>query len=194
MVSISDHFQRINDLLVNMANDTNDEDSRTAAVDEIIERLDEINRLADTTNFNGRTMLDGTVDKIIVQMGPDASELSILDISPALTDCHVEAFDVELPDELNPYLYIDITGGNRRVVKGEDGGVSGFATDETPSFGGRSGGTSDSNSNARAATAFGGGGGGGGALRASQYGTATYNTVYSGNGADGAPGKVIIKW
>lgn len=79
-------------------------------------------------------------------------------------------------------------------VKGEDGGVSGFATDETPSFGGRSGGTSDSNSNARAATAFGGGGGGGGALRASQYGTATYNTVYSGNGADGAPGKVIIKW
>ncbi len=122
MVSISDHFQRINDLLVNMANDTNDEDSRTAAVDEIIERLDEINRLADTTNFNGRTMLDGTVDKIIVQMGPDASELSILDISPALTDCHVEAFDVELPDELNPYLYIDTTGGNRRVVKGEDGG------------------------------------------------------------------------
>ena len=47
MVSIGDHFQRINDLLTNMANDTNDIESRTAAVREIIERIDEINRLAE---------------------------------------------------------------------------------------------------------------------------------------------------
>ena len=63
MVSISDHLQRVNDLLVNMANDTNDINSRTAAVREIIERIDEINRLADSTNFNGRTMLDGSTDE-----------------------------------------------------------------------------------------------------------------------------------
>ncbi len=104
MVSINDHFQRINDLLTNMANDTNDIDSRTAAVREIIERLDEINRLAETTNFNGRTMLDGSGqnDQIIVQMGPDETELSTLDISPALTDCHVSALGALLPDNLNP--------------------------------------------------------------------------------------------
>ncbi len=104
MVSIGDHFQRINDLLTNMANDTNDINSRTAAVREIIERLDEINRLAETTNFNGRTMLDGSAEnaQIIVQMGPDETELSILDISPALTDCHVSALGTLLPDNLNP--------------------------------------------------------------------------------------------
>jgi len=104
MVSISDHFQRINDLLTNMANDTNDIESRLAAVREIIERLDEINRLAETTNFNGRTMLDGSAEntEIIVQMGPDETELSILDITPALTDCHVEALDAVLPGNLNP--------------------------------------------------------------------------------------------
>ncbi|MBQ4646837.1 MAG: hypothetical protein IJB79_05775 [Candidatus Gastranaerophilales bacterium] len=102
MVSIGDHFQRINDLLVNMANDTNDIDSRTAAVREIIERLDEINRLAESTNFNGKTMLDGSVDSIIVQMGPDETSSSILDISEALTDCHVESLKAILPGNLNP--------------------------------------------------------------------------------------------
>ena len=104
MVTIGDHLQRMNDLLVNMANDTNDIDSRTAAVREIIERIEEINRLADSTNFNGKTMLDGTAatESIIVQMGPDESELSILDISPAMTDCRTASLGVDLPKELNP--------------------------------------------------------------------------------------------
>ena len=110
MVSIGDHFQRINDLLVNMANDTNDLESRTASVNEIMERLDEINRLADCTNFNGRTMLDGESGNIIVQMGPDETESSILDVSKALTDCHVDALGAKLPGYLNPEARKDANG------------------------------------------------------------------------------------
>lgn len=106
MVGIGDHLQRINDLLVNMANDTNDINSRKAAVDEIIERLNEINRLADSTNFNGRVMLGEKEEdeKIIVQLGPDETATSILDIAPALSDCHTNenALDVDLPYFLNP--------------------------------------------------------------------------------------------
>ena len=104
MVTIGDHLQRMNDLLVNMANDTNDIDSRTAAVREIIERIEEINRLADSTNFNGKTMLDGSAatESIIVQMGPDESKFSVLDISPAMTDCRTASLGVNLPKELNP--------------------------------------------------------------------------------------------
>ena len=71
MVSIGDHLQRINDLLVNMANDTNDVESRIASANEIVERIDEVNRLAESTNFNGRCMLDGSEKTIVVQMGPD---------------------------------------------------------------------------------------------------------------------------
>ena len=113
MVSISDHFQRINDLLTNMANDTNDIDSRTAEVREIIERLDEIDRLARSTNFNGMNMLDGTAGDIIVQMGPDSDEdISTLDISDALTNCHIDAFKADLPPQLNP-----------DALKNEDGSV-----------------------------------------------------------------------
>jgi len=103
MVSISEHYQRINDLLTNMANGTNDVNSNTAAVREIIERLDEIDRLAESTNYNGKTMLDGTASDIIVQLGatPD-KEISTLDISPALSDCHTSIMMTMLPDNLNP--------------------------------------------------------------------------------------------
>ncbi len=121
MVSIGDHLQRINDLLVNMANDTNDINSRKAAVDEIIERINEINRLADSTNFNGKTMLGKKEDneKIIIQMGPDDTPTSVLDISPALTDCHTyeKGLDVDLPLNLNPHAkYAVDADGNRAVV------------------------------------------------------------------------------
>lgn len=102
MVAIADHFQRINDLLTSMANDTNDEDSRKATLNEINERLNEIDRLAASTNFNGRTMLDGKSGKIVVQMGPDATDNSTLEISDALSNCHLSALGAELIDELNP--------------------------------------------------------------------------------------------
>lgn len=121
MVSISDHLQRINDLLENMANDTNDIDSRTASINEIIERLSEIDRLAESTNFNGRTMIDGAAenDSIIVQMGTDETELSTLDISKALTDCHVSALNVKLPDNLNPAKSFDPSNANCRAYMKE---------------------------------------------------------------------------
>jgi len=114
MVSISEHFQRINDLLVNMANDTNNTDSRVAAVREIIERLAEIDRLAKSTDFNGMCMLDGSAESIIVQMGPDSdSTVSTIDISKALSCCTVESFSATLPEYLDPT--------ERTVYKAPDG-------------------------------------------------------------------------
>ena len=116
MVSIGDHLQRINDLLVNMANDTNDTESRMASASEIVERLDEVDRLAISTNFNGRCMLDGTEKTIVIQMGPDETLSSVLDISPALTGCRVEDLEVTLPGYLNPDAKIDTANGNKIVV------------------------------------------------------------------------------
>ncbi len=152
MVSISDHMQRINDLLTNMANDTNDISSRTASINEIIERLDEINRLAETTNFNGRKMLDGSEKSIIVQMGSDSSEDSIIEIGTALSDCHTYkekemedgtiryGLDILLPDTLNPYKFTEVKytpdGGDSEesidgpLYKGTEGGRSVYFTED----------------------------------------------------------------
>lgn len=130
MVTIGDHLQRMNDLLVNMANDTNDVTSRTAAVEEIIERIDEINRLAEATNFNGRVML-GAKDpneQIIVQMGPDETTTSILDISDALTDCHIDKLGASLPHNLNPDSLVAADGTTLVVPKKVDNGAGGTTT------------------------------------------------------------------
>lgn len=104
MVSISDHYQRINDLLENMANDTNDVTSRTASIDEIIERLKEINRLADSTNFNGRKMLAGDKQSIVIQIGTTPDDISTLDISSALSNCHTSA-DLGMGTDI-PYFLV----------------------------------------------------------------------------------------
>ena len=121
MVSITEHLQRINDLLTNMANDSNDVTSRTASANEIIERLDEINRLSDSTEFNGRAMLDGSTDSIIVQLGPDSTENSILEIAGALSDCHTSAAGLNclLPDNLNPKAFK--TTDDKVVYRQDDG-------------------------------------------------------------------------
>ncbi|MBR3604793.1 MAG: flagellin [Candidatus Gastranaerophilales bacterium] len=110
MVSIGDHLQRINDLLVDMANDTNDLNSRDASAREIVERLSEVDRLAECTNYNGRTMLDGTATEIFVQMGPDETANSVIEISSALSDCRAKALGVTLPGYLNPEAKKDADG------------------------------------------------------------------------------------
>ena len=121
MVSISDHLQRINDLLTNMANDTNDIDSRTAAIREVIERLSEINRLAESTNFNGMNMLDGSVESIVVQIAPEADEsISTLNISDALSNSHTTALGVDLPEVLDPDImdayYVEDSGERKALI------------------------------------------------------------------------------
>jgi len=111
-------------LLVNMANDTNDIKSRTATVQEIMERLEEIGRLAEATSFNGRKMLNGEGQNIYVQMGSDETESSVLDISPALTDCRLKALDVILPGNLNPEGLAIQEGAvdeNGDPINGDDG-------------------------------------------------------------------------
>lgn len=121
MVSITDHLQRINDLLTNMANDSNDLNSRTASANEIVERLDEINRLTSSTDFNGKKMLDGSADSIIIQLGGDSTQDSILEIANALTNCYTSAggLNVKLPDNLNPSAFK--TAGGETVYKQNDG-------------------------------------------------------------------------
>nr|WP_320050117.1 flagellin [uncultured Desulfuromonas sp.] len=65
-------LQRIRELGVQSANDTNsatDRESLQAEVDQLIAELD---RIADTTQFNGKNLLDGTMSDATFQVGPNA--------------------------------------------------------------------------------------------------------------------------
>lgn len=62
MSEVHDILQRMNELAVKSANGTLDDDDR-AMIDEELQALkDEIERIGDTTQFNGQNLLDGTFD------------------------------------------------------------------------------------------------------------------------------------
>lgn len=56
-------LERMRELAVQAANDTNDETDRSAMQNEIEQLKDEIDRISDTTDFNGRSLLNGELNK-----------------------------------------------------------------------------------------------------------------------------------
>lgn len=59
---IQEILQRMNQLAIQASNGTLTEDDRRIIQDEVTLLKDEINRMADTTQFNGQTILDGSFD------------------------------------------------------------------------------------------------------------------------------------
>ena len=58
---INNNLQRIRELAVQAANDSNNESDRGSIQTEIQQRLDEINRIAGSASFNGTQLLDGSL-------------------------------------------------------------------------------------------------------------------------------------
>ena len=71
---INDNLQRIRELAVQAASDTNTADDRTSIKTEIDERVKEIDRIAGSTTFNGTQLLDGTgAASLSIQVGGNTS-------------------------------------------------------------------------------------------------------------------------
>ena len=161
MITIGDHLQRINELLIQGANDTNSTESRKAILVEIKQRLDDINVISQATQFNGRTMLDGSFDpndpdkQFIVQIGPYSdtanpdNPLNTIDISGAFADCHISVLGIGtttdsgavngimLPPELDPdNPAFDPTGDNFRLYMDTIQAAVGTVTDARGLLGG----------------------------------------------------------
>lgn len=67
-------LQRIRDLAVQSANDTNSASDRQSLQAEVDQLKSEINRIAGTTTFNGTNVLDGSRDKLNFQIGANANQ------------------------------------------------------------------------------------------------------------------------
>lgn len=73
--SINNNLQRIRELTVQAYNGTNSADDLASINSEIKARLDEIERVADQTQFNGINVLDGSAGSgIVIQVGADDGE------------------------------------------------------------------------------------------------------------------------
>ena len=71
---VTNNLQRIRELAVQSANATNSASDRTALDNEVQQRLQEIERIASQTTFNGQKTLDGTFGTALFQVGANVGE------------------------------------------------------------------------------------------------------------------------
>ena len=79
-------LQRMRELSVQSANDSNSASDRANLQKEVIQLQAEINRIADTTTFNGKSLLDGTFTSQKFQVGANANQTINVTIGNARAD------------------------------------------------------------------------------------------------------------
>ena len=65
-------LQRMRELAVQSANDTNSDSDRASLNDEVVQLQAELDRIASTTEFNGRNVIDGSMSDATFQVGANA--------------------------------------------------------------------------------------------------------------------------
>jgi flagellin len=73
MQTVTDNIQRMRELAIQGANDTFSEVQRSALVKEYSQLSIDINRVASATQFNGKTLLNGTVSSYYIQVGANTN-------------------------------------------------------------------------------------------------------------------------
>ncbi|WP_460433119.1 flagellin N-terminal helical domain-containing protein [Angustibacter speluncae] len=98
-------LQRMRDLGVQAANDTNNSSARTAIGNEVTELRGELDRIAKSTNFNGTKLLDGSANTLSFQVGAgsDSATNSI-------------SFNFDTADVSGVVTALQSGGGNKHVV------------------------------------------------------------------------------
>ena len=71
---VTNNLQRIRELAVQSANATNSASDRAALDQEVQQRIEEINRIASQTSFNGQNVLDGSFGSAQFQIGANVGE------------------------------------------------------------------------------------------------------------------------
>jgi flagellin len=79
-------LQRMRELAVQSANDTNVGTDRTALKDEFDQLVSEIQRIKDNTTFNTKKLLDGSAGTLKIHVGADAGQTIDVDMTTAGVD------------------------------------------------------------------------------------------------------------
>ena len=79
-------LQRMRDLSLQSANGTNSDSERVAINEEVTALQDELNRIAETTSFGGRKLLNGTFGEASFQIGASSGEAVIMGLTSIRAD------------------------------------------------------------------------------------------------------------
>lgn len=94
---ITDNIQRIRELCIQAANDTNATTERDAVLTEINARLADINRIAKSTKFNNINLLDGSASTATLQIGANSvASTNTIDVSNVLNNAEVSTLGMLL--------------------------------------------------------------------------------------------------
>ncbi len=108
---INDNLQRIRELAVQAASDTNTADDRTSIATEIGERVAEIDRIAGSTKFNGTSLLDGTgAASLNIQVGGNTTAqdvITVATVDATSATLGVEVADLDVTDNTTSKAAID---------------------------------------------------------------------------------------
>ena len=102
MDEMTNILQRMRELSVQSANDTNSAENRVAIQEEVDQLHNELDRIAETTEFNGKKLLDGSTGSTTLQIGANSGQTLTFDIAS------VTANDLGLNGGLNK---TDLNGG-----------------------------------------------------------------------------------
>lgn len=88
-------LQRMRELAVQSASDTNTDDDRAELQKEVTQLVDELDRIAENTEFNGMTLLDGSFSDKVIHIGAnDGQTLTIAISSAAAADLGVDSISI----------------------------------------------------------------------------------------------------
>ncbi|MDY0419683.1 flagellin [Enterobacter sp. 170198] len=116
---VTENMQRIRELTVQAKNGTNSDSDLSSIKKEIATRLQEIERVAEVTNFNGVKVFDGSKDKITIQIGDKDGDT--IDINLNKLDMKTLGLDEFLDDFAGIGITVNgagITAGSQFEGKG----------------------------------------------------------------------------
>ncbi|MDD9195579.1 flagellin [Aliivibrio sp. S3MY1] len=79
-------LQRMRDLSLQAANGSNSDQDRSSIQEEVHALSDELNRIAETTSFGGRRLLNGTFGESAFQIGANAGEAILIELTSVRAD------------------------------------------------------------------------------------------------------------
>ncbi|PFG53544.1 flagellin [Marinobacter sp. LV10R520-4] len=101
---VTNNLQRIRELSVQSANSTNNAYSRDALNQEVQQRIEEVNRIAGQTAFNGLKVLDGTFGKAEFQVGANVGETISLDFGKGVRSSAIGGVATAVSEDLSAVI------------------------------------------------------------------------------------------
>jgi len=111
-------LQRIRELSVQAASDVNNDLDRKSLNEEVKQLIQEVDRIAKNTSFNGNKLLDGSVLNKVLQVGANVGETLSIGIQKADATELARQMRRESIDGVDTAINIDSAAGNTLTIAG----------------------------------------------------------------------------